>query len=146
MQECVKEGLSEKFGSFWLKGKKINFDPKLHAIKNLNFSKPEDKQLFNAILRDQTNQVENSEKTALYHLESAYILKLIENPYESKPIEKYLEIIPLSYPQRLIVEDRCDDDAFTLIRTPSGKNYIDDELLAKAPTTLSQEVFGLTKV
>lgn len=78
---------------------------------------------------------------AINILQSAYVLHLMENPYETRKISDFFNYAPLLYSQRAIASDHADSSHNLFIQTPQRK-YSIDEILKAGPQQLKDWIFS----
>ncbi|NGX37001.1 MAG: hypothetical protein K1000chlam2_00149 [Chlamydiae bacterium] len=117
-------------------------DPKKYTIDQVNFSKPTEIALFRAlqIRREEGQDLRRS--AAIFNLKAAYLLKVMESPYDQRKLAKYYELVEAPYPEALISQDAGDKSTQVLVKAPK-KNYTTQDLLNKEASALSKEIFGL---
>ncbi len=126
-----------------VKGKTIKISPADYSLEKIDFKKSTAVVIFQALQLSRWDQEIMHNNAAMYHLKAAYLLKLMENPYETRDIESFGSYRNLALPYRLISKEHSDPGAMTIFVGANKKGYNTDDILKKNTQQLAKEIFGL---
>ena len=109
---------------------------------NLNWNNADDLSIAKDLRGLYLLKTELIQKAARKNLDAAYLLKLMESPYETRELKKFVEISPFSSEESLIAKAMGDPTANIYAKT-TAKSYTAEELFNKNTTELAREVFEL---
>lgn len=113
-----------------------------YTMAQVDFTNKQDVAICKKLQIVQLYRAHSLEKAAIDKLSAAYILKIIQSPYEERPANAFFQETPFNWGDRLLAKNDPGADIF--IQTPK-KNYTAEEIINKDTEALSREIFELPR-